>query len=74
MCEGIPIPELTEEHHANDSTGVLASRAALQADRHVPSSCIDQTLTERGTEPRHRVFMLVRHDLGIQRSDGSHRS
>ena len=73
MCERIPIPELAEEYHANDSTGVFASRAALQTDRHIPSPSIDQTLAESGAKSRHRILMLVRGDLGVQRSDGSHR-
>ena len=74
MCEGIPIPELAEEHHPNNSTGVLTSSTALQADRHIPPSCVDQTLAKRGTESRHRVFVLIRDDLGIQSSNGGHRS
>ena len=73
MREGVPIPELAEQHHPNDSTSVLASRTALQTDRHSPSSCIDQPLAKRGTESRYRDFVLVRDDLSIQSSDGGHR-
>ena len=73
MCEGIPVPELAEEHHANDSTGVLASCTTLQTDRHIPSPRIDQTLAKRGTKPRHRILVLICDDFGIQGSDGGHR-
>ena len=71
MCQRVPIPELAEHHHTNDSTGVLGACPALQADSHVTTASIDKALAKGGTETGHRVLMFVTHDFGIRCPNGS---
>ena len=73
MGKGVPVPELAKECHSDDGARVPTPRTALQTDRNIPSSCVDQTLAKGRAEPRHRILVLVRDNLSIQRSDGDHR-
>ena len=68
MCQGIPIPELAEENHANDSIHILASCPTLKTNGNIAATCVNQTLAKRCTESCHRIFMLVTDDLCIQGS------
>ena len=65
MCEGIPVPELTEQNHSNDSAGVRASSSALQTDGDIPASSIDEALANGSTKASHGVFVLVRYDFVV---------
>jgi len=70
-----PVPELSEESHSNDSAHVLGSRLGNEGDGNVPSSGVNDSLSESGSELGHRVFVLVgddgseslsnRRDLGV---------
>ena len=71
MCQGIPIPELAEHHHPNDSASVFGACPALQADGHVTTARIDKALAKSGTETSHRVLMFVTHNFGIRCPNGS---
>lgn len=66
----IPVPELAEQNHTNNSAGVAAARPALQANGDVAATSINETLAESGTKARHGVIVLVGDDLGVKRTGG----
>lgn len=66
MGKGIPVPKLTEEHHADNSAGVATTCTALEADRDIAATCVDETLTQSSTETCHGVVVLVGDNLRIQ--------
>lgn len=65
MGEWIPVPELAEHNHANDSAGILRARPALQADGHVTATRIDEALANSSAEASHWVLVFVAHNFGI---------
>ena len=73
MCQRVPIPELTEQHHANDSAGIPPTSTALQADGDIAATGIDEALTDGGTEASHGVLVLVGDDLRVQGARRGHR-
>ena len=66
-----PVPELSEESHSNDSAHVLRSRLGNEGDSNVPSSSVDDSLSESGSELGHRVLVLVGDDGSEGLSNGS---
>ena len=73
MGERIPIPELAEHHHPNNSTSILGASSALQANGHVATARIDKALAKSGPETSHRVLVFVTHNFGIRCSNRSQR-
>lgn len=71
MRERVPVPELTEKYHADNSTCVTAASPTLQADGNVPATSIDEALTEGCTESGHGVFMLVTDNFAVQSPSSS---
>lgn len=65
-----PVPELGEEGHSDDGAHVLASRLGQQRNSDVPSSGVDDSLSERRSELGHRVLVLVGNDGREGLSDG----
>ena len=63
MSQWVPVPKLTEKRHPDNRTRVRAASPALQTNRCVPSTSINETLTDSGTEPCHRVLVLIRNNL-----------
>lgn len=70
MSQREPVPELAEEGHSNDRVEVLESVSSDQRDRHVSTSGVNDTLSERSTKLCHRVLVLVTDDRGKLCSDG----
>lgn len=66
MCQRVPVPELAEHHHSNNSAGVLRPCATLKADSDIPSTGIDEALAQCSTKASHGVFVLVSDDLRVQ--------
>src|SRR5882757_2112895 len=73
MGKWIPIPELAEHHHPNDSTGVPGARPALQADGHVATARVNKALAKGGAETSHRVLVFVANHFGIRCSNRGQR-
>lgn len=73
MGQWIPIPELAEKNHADDGVRVLATGTTLQADRHIATPSIDETLPNSRSEPSHRILMFVRDDFVVQGASGGQR-
>jgi hypothetical protein len=65
MRQRVPIPELTEHDH-HDHTGVSAAGSALQTNRDVAATSMDETLSESSTETCHGIFVFVQDNLGVQ--------
>jgi hypothetical protein len=66
MSQREPVPELHKEGHSYDRLHALATGTALEADSCILATGIDKALAKGSTEPRHRILVLVRNDLGEQ--------
>lgn len=64
MGEREPVPELTEEGHADDGVHRLHPVAAEEGDGDVPTASVDDALGEGGAKLGHRVLVLVGDDGG----------
>ena len=63
MGKGIPGPELAEQRHPNDSSCIATMCTALQADGHVATSSVNETLTKSRIKVDHGIIMLVGYKL-----------
>lgn len=73
VSQGIPVPELAEQGHADNGPHILAAGTGLETYGYVAASSVDQALRDGSAEPRHRILVLVRDNLGKHRSSRCNR-
>jgi hypothetical protein len=59
VCEGVPIPELAEKRNTHDGISIGTSSAALETNRNISSSRINESLAKHSTKACHGILVFI---------------